>query len=46
VSKEKIKVLPPTALLELVENDCTNNDTTRDNLLEIGRHIHQVENIV
>jgi len=40
------KVLLTTAILELVENDCTNNNATLDNLLPIGRHIHQVESIV
>ena len=43
---KKSNILLSAALFELVENDCTNNDATLDNLLEIGRHIHQVENVV
>jgi hypothetical protein len=30
---ESLKALPSTALLELVENDCTNNDAPLDDLL-------------
>src|SRR5271157_5713416 len=45
-NKKEEKVLLTTASLELVENDCTNNNATLDNLLPIGRHIHQVESIV
>jgi len=39
-------VLLATAVLELVDNDCTNNNATLDNLLPEGRHIHQIKGIV
>ena len=44
--RNKEKVLLPPAVLELVDNDCTNNNATLDNLLPIGRDIHQIKGIV
>src|ERR1700719_4410786 len=43
--RNKEKVLLPPAVLELVDNDCTNNNATLDNLLPIGRDIHQIKGI-
>jgi hypothetical protein len=43
---EKQKLLPCTTVFELVDNDCTNDNAPLDDLLPVGRHIHQVEGIV
>jgi hypothetical protein len=34
------------AVLELVYNNCTNDDASFDNLLEVGGHVQQVEDVV
>jgi hypothetical protein len=36
----------PAAILELVENNSTNNDATLNDLLPEGRNIHQVQCVV
>src|SRR5580704_6549728 len=46
LQQRKVNVLFTSAVLELVDNDCTNNNATFNNLLPEGRHIHQVKGIV